>query len=105
MGTALDLRHAVEHDQLVAVYQPKVNLATGAIVGFESLLRWRHPTRGLLNPADFILIAEETGSIIPIGEWILGEACRQLKIWQDRFPTDPALSMNVNLSVKQLKDP
>jgi diguanylate cyclase (GGDEF)-like protein len=105
MTTALDLRQAVERNELAAVYQPKINLATGAIAGFESLLRWRHPTRGLLNPGDFIAIAEETGSIIPIGEWILGEACRQLKTWQGRFPTTPSLSMNVNLSVKQLKDP
>ncbi len=105
MATVIDLRHAPERGELFAVYQPKVNLATQAIVGFEALLRWRHPVRGLLSPADFIPVAEETGLIIPIGEWILGEACRQLKIWQLRFPANPPLSMNVNLSVKQLTDP
>ena len=105
MAIVIDLRHAADRGELFAVYQPKVNLATQGIVGFEALLRWRHPVRGLLSPADFIPVAEETGLIIPIGEWILGEACRQLKIWQAEFPTNPPLSMNVNLSVKQLTDP
>jgi len=105
MAIAIDLRHAFERGELLAVYQPKVNLRTHAIVGFEVLLRWRHPQRGLLPPSDFISVAEETGLIIPIGEWIIGEACRQLESWQAKFPADPPLSMNVNLSVKQLKDP
>ena len=105
LTTAIDLRHAAERGELMAVYQPKVKLATRAVTGFESLLRWRHPSRGLLGPADFIPVAEESGLIVPIGEWILGEACRQLKIWQARFPACPPLSMNVNLSAKQLADP
>ena len=105
MNIAIDLRRAVERDELVAVYQPKVQLRTQEIIGFEALLRWRHPEHGLMYPASFISIAEETGLIIPIGEWILGQACRQLRKWQDRFPLSPALSMNVNLSVKQLSDP
>jgi diguanylate cyclase (GGDEF)-like protein len=105
MSIAIDLRHAVERHELVAVYQPKVKLATRAIVGFESLLRWRHPQRGLLSPAEFIPIAEETGLIIPMGKWILRAACLQLQAWQAKFPISPALSMNVNLSVRQLSDP
>jgi EAL domain-containing protein (putative c-di-GMP-specific phosphodiesterase class I) len=68
-------------------------------------MRWRHPVRGMLPPAEFIPLAEETGLIGLLGEWILVEACRQLKIWQTKFPWDPPLSMNVNLSVKQLADP
>jgi diguanylate cyclase (GGDEF)-like protein len=105
MSTASDLRHAVARNELVAVYQPKVRLSTRTVLGFESLLRWRHPQRGLLGPAEFISIAEETGLILPIGTWILQEACRQLKAWQTMFPISPALTMNVNLSVKQLADP
>ncbi len=105
MATAIDLRQAVERGELMAVYQPKVDLATKAIVGFEALLRWRHPRRGLLGPSEFIPVAEETGLIVSIGEWILAEACRQLKRWQAKFGTSPPLSMNVNLSVKQLMDP
>lgn len=102
---ATGLRGAVERGELFVVYQPKVTLKTGAIVGFEALLRWNHPERGLMHPADFIPVAEETGLIPAIGEWILQQACRQLKVWQKMFPFDPPLSMNVNLSVKQLSDP
>ncbi len=98
-----DLRYALERQELRAFYQPKVNLRTRRIVGFEALIRWRHPERGLVYPGDFIELAEETGMIVPIGEWILAEACRQLRAWQSRF--DSALRMNVNLSVKELLDP
>jgi diguanylate cyclase (GGDEF)-like protein len=105
MALAIDLRHAIERDQLVVFYQPQVHLATRAVVGFEALLRWRHPEYGLVPPADFIPIAEETGLIGSLGSWILRQACMQLKSWQAKFPCDPPLSMNVNLSVKQLADP
>jgi diguanylate cyclase (GGDEF)-like protein/PAS domain S-box-containing protein len=105
MKIAHDLHRALENGQLVAYYQPKVDLKTLAITGFEALLRWRHPKLGLIQPNDFIPIAEETGLIVPIGEWILEEACCQLKTWQNMFPRTPQLSMNVNLSVKQLTDP
>jgi len=99
------LRFAIERNQLVVFYQPKMNLATRSIVGFEALLRWRHPLYGLVPPADFIPIAEETGVIVPVGAWVLRQACMQLKSWHAKFPCDPPLSMNVNLSVKQLGDP
>lgn len=99
-----DLRRALELNQFAVFYQPKVNLKRGSIVGFEALMRWYHPERGLISPVDFIPLAEETGLIVPLGEWILAEACRQLKVWQTRFPANPPLNMNVNLSVKQLAD-
>jgi diguanylate cyclase (GGDEF)-like protein/PAS domain S-box-containing protein len=86
-------------------YQPIVSLATGRIIGFESLVRWLHPRRGLISPAEFIPVAEETGLIVQIGHWTLREACRQLKIWQQQFPQNPSLSMSVNLSSRQFSSP
>lgn len=105
MSIAIDLRTAVERKELVAYYQPKYQLENRAILGFEALMRWRHPEHGLMSPPDFIPVAEETGLIVPMGTWILNIACRQLKAWQSKFPFPVPLSMNVNLSVKQLKDP
>ena len=105
MFMAIDLRDAIERNQLVVFYQPKIDLSSRSIVGFEALLRWRHPARGLISPAEFIPIAEENGLIVPIGEWILNQACQQLRAWQTKYPSAPPLSMNVNLSVKQLSDP
>ena len=105
MSIAIDLRVAVERNELVAYYQPKYQLEKKAILGFEALMRWRHPVHGLMSPPDFIPVAEETGLIVPMGTWILDAACRQLKAWQTKFPFPAPLSMNVNLSVKQLKDP
>ena len=95
-----DLRRAIERQELLLNYQPIVSLATGKITGFEALVRWQHPTRGIISPADFIPVAEETGLIIPLGEWVLQEACRQLASWQQQFRDGP-LTMSVNLSVKQ----
>ena len=100
-----DLRYAVERNEFEVYYQPIVNLETGEIREFEALIRWRHPTRGLIAPNEFIGIAEETGLIIQIGEWILLEACRQIVAWRRRFPAFASLSMSVNLSAKQLMHP
>lgn len=97
----IDLRHAVENDQLLAYYQPCVEIGTNRIIGFEALLRWKHPRYGLVSPATFIPIAEESGAINGLGEWILREACRQLAIWNREYPELTNLEMSVNLSVRQ----
>jgi diguanylate cyclase (GGDEF)-like protein len=96
-----DLRRAIERKEFVLHYQPIVALETGVIRGFEALVRWQHPERGFISPIDFIPIAEETGLIIPIGQWVLEEACRQIRKWQDQFPQHPPLQISVNLSGKQ----
>ena len=101
----VDLRRAVEHRQFRVHYQPIVSLLNMRVVGFEALIRWQHPNRGLVPPAEFIPLAEEMGLILPIGHWVLREACSQLKIWQRRYPMDPPLSMSVNLSAKQFWKP
>lgn len=118
-----DLRRAVENEEWEIHYQPIVCLSTSQISGFEALLRWRHPTRGLVYPDEFISVAEETGLILPIGWWMLREACRQLRIWHEEtlkvggFPAinqlnkesgkqaPSALTINVNLSGKQFSQP
>ncbi|MDT4966749.1 MAG: hypothetical protein QOJ64_1486 [Acidobacteriota bacterium] len=96
-----DLRRAIERKEFVLHYQPIVALETGAITGFEALIRWVHPERGFVSPDEFISIAEETGLIIPIGQWVLEEACRQIRRWQEEFPQYPPLQISVNLSSKQ----
>jgi diguanylate cyclase (GGDEF)-like protein len=95
-----ELRRAVERSEFFLEYQPIVWLESGQIQGFEALLRWQHPRRGIVYPADFIAVAEDGGTILEIGAWALAEACRQLRDWQDRFPRSP-LTMAVNLSAKQ----
>ena len=98
-----DLRHALERGEFLLHYQPKVEVATGLIIGIEALLRWKHPLRGLISPMDFIPLAEETGLIVPIGEWVLATACAQTKAWQVR--TQASLGIAVNLSARQFADP
>jgi EAL domain-containing protein (putative c-di-GMP-specific phosphodiesterase class I) len=100
-----DLRHALDRDELKVHYQPKVAINTGETVGFEALLRWEHPARGVISPLQFISIAEETGLIVHIGSWILRSACRQIKEWNDRFRRKLApLSVSVNVSCCQFSD-
>lgn len=97
------LRKALAREEIVAYYQPQVELATGRIVGLEALARWKHPDLGLVFPAQFISIAEETGLIIPIGDWILRGTCAQVKAWHDGAL--PKMKLTVNLSARQLKQP
>jgi EAL domain-containing protein (putative c-di-GMP-specific phosphodiesterase class I) len=100
-----DLRRALERQELRNFYQPIISLDTGTIVAFEALLRWQHPTRGLLEPIDFIPVAEETGMIRELGWWALEEACHQIAIWRTLHASSRDLTVNVNLSVKQFVDP
>lgn len=100
-----DLRSAINLQELRLHYQPIVSLGSNRIIGFEALVRWEHPTHGLIPPANFIPVAEETGLILPIGKWVLKEACGQMREWQDRHPTDPPLTISVNLSAKQFTQP
>jgi diguanylate cyclase (GGDEF)-like protein/PAS domain S-box-containing protein len=96
-----DLRRAIERGEFRVYYQPIVTLATASILGFEALLRWQYPERGLLDPADFIPLAEETGLIVEIGYWVLHQACHQMQKWHVNHPTTALEKISVNLSVKQ----
>jgi diguanylate cyclase (GGDEF)-like protein len=96
------LRRAVERDELVLHYQPILDLWSGAPTGVEALLRWRHPNRGLLLPAQFMSIAEESGFIVPIGRWVLDEACRQSKVWE--VTGLPSMRIAINVSAVELRD-
>jgi EAL domain-containing protein (putative c-di-GMP-specific phosphodiesterase class I) len=98
-----DLRHAVDRGELVLHYQPIIGCAAGEILGMEALVRWRHGARGLIPPAQFIPLAEDTGLIVPIGEWVLREACAQCQRWQREFKRP--LRVAVNLSARQFGQP
>jgi hypothetical protein len=96
-----DLRHALDQQQFVLYYQPEVDLSTRKIVGLEALIRWQHPERGLVPPMEFIPLAEESGLILPIGDWGLGQACKQIQIWCREDPRLSSLRVGVNLSARQ----
>jgi len=100
-----DLRQAVEQKEFSVFYQPIVCLQTGRLSGFEALVRWNHPRRGLVSPGDFIPVAEETGLIVPIGDWVLNEACKHIRECQLNSPSHRSLSLSVNLSARQVAQP
>jgi diguanylate cyclase (GGDEF)-like protein len=99
-----ELRHAVDEGELVLYYQPIVRLGSGQLAGFEALLRWPHPTRGVLEPSDFLTVAEETGLVRPIDAWVRGEACRQAARWHDEHPEWGPFAMGVNIDASDLRD-
>ena len=101
-GMEADLRNALERRELRLVFQPIVELQTGRVRGFEALLRWHRPKRGVMLPPEFVPLAEQTGLIVPIGTWVLQEACRQARRWQDAFPAAGPVGISVNLSGRQL---
>ncbi len=100
-----ELRRAIENDELKLVYQPVIALKHGALAGFEALLRWERPGGEMIPPSEFIPLAEETGVIVPLGIWVLGEACRQAALWQRQYHFDTPLTMSVNISPRQLMQP
>ena len=100
-----ELRQAVERQEFLVYYQPLVSLVTGRLSGFEALVRWQHPHRGILVPAKFIVLAEETGLLNPIDQWVLREACRQMQQWQAEIPTIPPLLISTNMGNKLFSQP
>jgi len=98
---ATDLQHAVKNNELLLHYQPKIDTVTGKLLGMEALVRWKHPERGMISPAEFVPVAEDTGLIVAIGEWVLREACRQNVEWQQAGL--PPVRMAVNLSARQFR--
>ena len=101
----VDLKRAIEHDELMLVYQPIFSLRSGAVAGVEALVRWRHPTRGVVFPEHFVPLAEESGVIRELGRWVLRTACHQGALWRARYPGHPGLQIGVNVSGAQLREP
>lgn len=100
-----NLRRAIKREEFLLHFQPVVSTTDDKLYGFEALIRWNHPDSGLVSPMDFIPVAEETGLIVPIGQWVLYEAFRQMKLWHEQFPTYPPLKISVNISSKQFLQP
>jgi len=105
LRTGSELRRALERREFALYFQPVIDLERGGVTGFEALLRWHHPERGLVAPGEFISLAETTGLIVPIGAWVLEEACRQSARWQEASDQAPPLTISVNLSPRQLAEP
>jgi predicted signal transduction protein with EAL and GGDEF domain len=103
--TETALAHALDRNEMRLHYQPIIEIATGRTVGVEALVRWQHPERGLLGPGEFLELAERTGAIIPIGEWVLTEACNTVSRWNYTRPPEHRLNLSVNLSPRQLAEP
>jgi diguanylate cyclase (GGDEF)-like protein len=100
-----ELARAVEQGELTVFYQPTVDLASGRLAGVEALVRWQHPERGLVPPLEFIPLAEQTGLVVPIGRFVLREACRQVNAWHAAHPGRPPMTVSVNLSARELQEP
>jgi predicted signal transduction protein with EAL and GGDEF domain len=100
-----NLRRAIAREELEVYYQPQVKMSTGEVIGLEALVRWEYAERGLLLPSEFIPVAEQTGMIVPLGRWVLAEACRQARAFREQIPPDAPLRMCVNLSTLQLRRP
>ena len=100
---AADLRRAIERNELFLQYQPIVAIESGEVVEVEALIRWTHPTRGLVSPAQFIPLAEETGAILPIGQWVMREACEEAARWQQTLPSSAAPRVSINVSARQFQ--
>ena len=100
-----EMRRAVEEGEFRVHYQPMVALGTGKVRGLEALVRWQHPVYGLISPEEFVPLAEQTGLIVPIGRWVLREACRQAKLWHQEHPGNPPLMLSVNVSARQFGKP
>ncbi len=100
-----EMRRAIEEGEFRIYYQPLVALETGKVHGVEALVRWQHPVYGLLPPREFVPLAEQTGLIMPIGRWVLQEACRQVRLWQKEYSSDPPLTLSVNVSARQFRQP
>ncbi len=98
-----DMRRALERGEFQIAYQPVVDIASRQILAVEALLRWHHPDRGILPPAAFMPLAEETGLIVPLGQWVIEEACRQVRLWQQQYPSARSLQVSVNLSGRQFR--
>ena len=98
-----DLKGSLDLQQLVLHYQPIIVMETNKLIGFEALVRWQHPQRGLIWPLEFIALSEETGLILPLGHWVLREACRQMSVWQELYPSQPPLVVSVNISARQIQ--
>jgi EAL domain-containing protein (putative c-di-GMP-specific phosphodiesterase class I) len=100
-----NLRRAIAREELKVYYQPQVRISTGEVIGFEALVRWEYAKRGLLLPSEFIPVAEQTGMIVPLGRWVLAEACRQARAFREQIPPEAPLRVCVNLSTLQLRHP